>query len=442
MPNISATQGDAISHSCNENKCQGSVFNGLHFKCSKCGEKIFMECIRDRAGSSEILTLLGVITSTNAIQNTQYAQSQFNLIFNHNSPFALTCDFCRFRDNNAEIIELRRQLKEKNDNCAKLESEIAQLKFTSDANKKTPGNQSSAIECFGAKMVELIQSAVKTELDSMSDTNSFSHSSQDIVPVNGIYAIHLSKALKEATTDDITELILDKMNLNIESFKVEKLVNRRYRGKNKEFSSFKISTFTRSVFDKIMNDDIWEPCIVKPFIYKDSMTKQNKSKQYASKNIKNRNKQVNSNFNVASQPKINNNSKTNNRNSNGDGKRNKKTQSFLLNRDKLNVDWSSSRKWSQQQKRQSRQQHQRDQQEQREQQQQQSPINYSAFDNENSFRYDMRQAAQHHYGVPFGYHQSHFQPPQLHQMQHLVPSTPKYAQNFLPFRGYQPMYQI
>ena len=313
-------------------------------------------------------------------------------------------------------------------------------------------NQSSAIASFGTKIVELLQGAIKAEIESMSNaTKQFNSSSQDVVPVNSTYAIHVSKALKETTIDDIANLIVSKSNLNAESFKVEILSTRRYRGKNREFSSFKISTFTRDIFDKIMNDDIWKPdCIAKPFIYKDSTMKQdkyNRDETNALNKNKDRGKQapqkpnVNTNSYVAPQPKNNNNKKNNNRNSNGinnecinnKNMRNEKSQRSWQNQNAFDDGRHLSQQQLQQQQQQ-QQQHQKHQQQHHHQQQQRH-----TFDNGNSYGHNTERATQHYSGVPFGYHQP-YQRPHFQQSQHMMPSQ-MYAPNFLPFRGFQPMYQ-
>lgn len=296
---------------------------------------------------------------------------------------------------------MRNELRDKTEKCSQLENELTQLKSL-EARETTPNrNQSSTIESFGTKIVELLQNVIKAEIESISNTtNQIICSSQDVVPVNGTFAIHVSRALKEATMDDITDLIVSKSSLNAECFKVEKLANRRYKGKNKEFSSFKISTFTRENFDKIMDDNIWKPdCVAKPFIYKDPTMKQDSHNQYES-NAPNTNKtsgkkvfqksKANKNSHVAPGPKNNNNNNRKNNNRNGNvinsddniikAKRNDNSQRFLQTQGDFDVQRNSSQQQSQHQNQQ--------------QPQQRSRLHGDSFNNVNSSGIEMEPVVQ------------------------------------------------
>lgn len=304
----SSSLADAISHSCTDRKCSGQKFDGLHIKCSRCGQKIFMECIHNRPGSIEILQLLDVITSNNEIQNTYFAQTKFNAIFHFNSPFALLCDFCRLPSNNVEITRLNKELNEMQSKCAQLEDELA-------SNKLSDNQQTKNIELLGAKIVASVQNTIKAELELMPSTSTHATSSNPSTnkstkqksvsvesanpkpDVNGLYSIFVSNSDKTTTADKVTAQIVDKTELDTNVFSVELLSNMNRKRKH---NSFKVTMFTLDVYKKIISDENWSPDYkAKPFKQRSETNKQQKSitsnerETRDNNNYKNNNKNTN-----------------------------------------------------------------------------------------------------------------------------------------------------
>lgn len=450
-------------HSCKTNKCTGSAFDGEYLRCIFCKEEYYIECLSKCKDSKKLLQRFNLIDNHDnpVLVNIKTVMAHFKIYFSVTSAFGITCLACKNKfttinskldreieknrsqeraiaEDKSEIARLTSEVNNLNDNIEQLQAKqmetSEQLKSTSDTGKSIPiRNQSALIETFGAKIVELIQNTIKTEIESIpSTTNQTNRPSQDVVPVNGTFAIHISKALKNTTTEDITDLIVSKSNLSAQTFKVEKLTSRRYRGKNREFSSFKISTFTREIFNKIINDEIWKPdCVAKPFIYKDSTVKHNTPNRYdtnAPKTNKIRSEHAaqgpNANVNSHGAPRPKNNTKNHHVNSNivnNNNNNNKHIGNFAL-----------------QQTRQTEKQQQQHQKLQPKQQQQQGQPHRDTFNTVNPHGYDTERVTQQYSGAPFGsFKPAHHRLPQLQQ--YTMPS-PIYAPNFLPFRGFQPMY--
>lgn len=270
---------ETIIHSCSDNNCNGAGLKGLHVKCSKCGSKIFLECLKNRTAAAELLKVYGIITSnfdvvTNSITTIQQS---FNVIFDHNSPFAIYCAFCRLSTEPSmreTIKKMEANVKAKQIKIDKFEAELTELR------SKTPTiNESESakiVRLFGTRVIEAVKKVVDNGVEAPVDeviahqnhendakqntatimVNAESSNCSQIVPinpVNGVYSIHVSRMPKEFTTDRVTDIIIENSNTNKDSFNVEKHHNKRFKGKSRHFSSFKISTFSRQVCEFIIN---------------------------------------------------------------------------------------------------------------------------------------------------------------------------------------------
>ncbi|XP_053990028.1 myb-like protein M [Hylaeus volcanicus] len=221
-------------HCCESKNCMGSRYNGWSLNCIFCHKKIYVECLRNRdaqrtKGMLIKFGLMEKITEENGtiswnIQNDTNKLSEFYSTFNVDSPFGLTCEFCK--------LKFSQQLPTENENR------------NSHQSAETSKNQQKNIE------------------------------TPQISPVNGVYAIHVSRMPKETTTDDVAALIIGNLDANNDSFLVEKLPNKRYKGNARSFSSFKISTLFRTICEKIITMDGWNSnCILKQFNHPSKMQK-------------------------------------------------------------------------------------------------------------------------------------------------------------------------
>ncbi|XP_055306521.1 probable serine/threonine-protein kinase cdc7 [Sitodiplosis mosellana] len=155
-------------HCCESKNCMGSRYNGWSLNCIFCHKKIYVECLRNRdaqrtKGMLIKFGLMEKITEENGtiswnIQNDTNKLSEFYSTFNVDSPFGLTCEFCK--------LKFSQQLPTENENR------------NSHQSAETSKNQQKNIE------------------------------TPQISPVNGVYAIHVSRMPKETTTDDVAALII------------------------------------------------------------------------------------------------------------------------------------------------------------------------------------------------------------------------------------------
>lgn len=285
------TLNDTLVHSCNDDGCNGMGLNGLHVKCSKCSSKIFLECIQKRSGSIALLKISGVITSkdTFASDGVENAQKIFNRIFDHNSPFAIYCEFCRLSTEPSmrdKLKPMEAAVTAKQIKIEKLEAKVLDLqqKVHNASASNTVNNdveQAKIIE-LGTKVIEAVKqiTGIGNEIGTEAPIITNQHRSENttiksnhkiknmakVIPVNGVYSIHVSRLKRDETADGVTAAIIANSNIIPESFNVDKIQIRRYRGKARKFSSFKISTLSQDVCNKIISHDGWDSnCIVKPF---------------------------------------------------------------------------------------------------------------------------------------------------------------------------------
>lgn len=255
-----------ISHSCNDNNCTGSTFDGLHVKCSQCGSKTFFDCIKARTGVLDLLILMGVITSNDdtEVKNKQYAQSNINKIFDHNSFFAIRCDLCRVSTGNNEIRRLNGELNEMvnerkkyNELRDKLSQLVSSLNSTSNTTSLANNTSNTAQGVSSQGVNEIVNEVVTPIRDK-----------------NGMYPIFITSTNKSISTDGLATLISQKANIDVDTFQITQLTKNRRRS----YISFKVITFTTTVFERIVEKENWsEGYTVRAFDNRDSRSKVNKT---------------------------------------------------------------------------------------------------------------------------------------------------------------------
>lgn len=230
-------------------------------------------------------------------------QSELDILFDPKSTFTSICETClstsTFVKTNI-ITTLKNKIETQRNEISTLTSKISVLEndiknpesqsveFNDDDDVITTGimNRFKTFKDSMAKSLEThridiaieigkisdeisksIQKTIQEEFEKMkrnNDADSTTNANKkeliekvSIKPVNGVYAIHVSKFAKDTKIDDIISLITGKTDINSDSFSVEFSSNRKQK-KNK-FVNFKISTLKKEICDKLVNDSIWSP---------------------------------------------------------------------------------------------------------------------------------------------------------------------------------------
>lgn len=333
-------------HCCLTNNCTGETYFGWNLSCRFCNNKIMIECLRDQDETrmKNILHLFGLIekvTSSDRVSweivNSQSSFAVLSKIFAPDSPFGITCQICAAKIVNTKTTASDHQLNTDlhiNSN----ENNNSNLVNTNINNNANAFNTSTNLldmsfldfqECITDSIRNVVRDLPEFQLPSTSkvtmrkNRNTTKNSTQPeeskssatefvrqnttkILPKDGTFSIHVSKFPRDATIDDVVSIILEKTDLHIKSFKVEKISNHKIRGKSREFSSFKVSTWFQEVCDKIIDSNIWNPnYIATPFKHIDPNTRPNNTKPIGKLNpLKNKKKSDAPN---PSQPKENSN---------------------------------------------------------------------------------------------------------------------------------------
>lgn len=88
-----------MAHCCEGKKCIGQKYNGLFFKCSKCGSKSFFDCVMAREEVSSFLISIDMITikqdklTMNSLKET-VAKRTFESILHDQSVIQFVCVKC------------------------------------------------------------------------------------------------------------------------------------------------------------------------------------------------------------------------------------------------------------------------------------------------------------------------------------------------------------
>lgn len=273
------TQPQPQFHCCEANKCLGSRYHELFLRCRCCKKKMMIECLRNRdsARTRTILNMFDIIRKSEndngthnwvILDHNPNKSNAFCEMFNGDSLFGFTCEICSHKF--TEFL----------DSSSSLHSEKADVSTNTEQNDLNDQLNTIVIDIIEKYLDDKFKSSStqKGSIDEAPCKNKKPDGLQ-IEPVNDVFSIHLSNFSKETTSDELIALLTSKLVIDPESLHVEKLQNKRYHGKSRKFSSFKISTFSREICNKIFNTKSWESnCIVKPFI-------QNTNQQIKNQNI-------------------------------------------------------------------------------------------------------------------------------------------------------------
>lgn len=269
-------------HSCETNNCNGSRYYGWSLNCRFCGKKIFVECLRqlDELRTKELLHAFELMSKTvrsdgtfewKILSDKPSKYSEFLQMFSADSIFGITCHCCATKFN-----KITTEVEHREVSIQRLSEEIVKSVNKSIQNKLNNG------------LIDLGASSSASHSDNKNTNPKKTPGPQKITPINGIYSIHVSRLPKDATSDDVTAIIIANSEIHTDAFSVEKIPNKRFKGNSRNFSSFKISTLSHEVCNKIITLDDWDPnYIVKPFIHpvkkQSDGTAQKKNKQNAEK---------------------------------------------------------------------------------------------------------------------------------------------------------------
>ena len=240
---------NTITHSCSDNHCNGAGLKGLHVKCSKCGSKMFLECLKSRSATSELLKTYGIITSQFdvVIDSITAVQKSFNIIFDHNSPFAIYCAFCRLSTEPSmreTINKMEANVTAKQIKIDKLEAQLTEQK--SKASEVMNNSKTDTIDSDSSNANTTSKKKVESTV-------------QQIAPPkqgeDGLFSLYVSIADTKATEDSIVSYIVEKIDISTDVFKVIKLHSRRkYR---KTYTAFKLIAFTEEVSKLFCVPSVW-----------------------------------------------------------------------------------------------------------------------------------------------------------------------------------------
>lgn len=237
-------------HSCSKNQCKG--FFDIFLNCKFCDQKINIECLlrSDKAMTSNFLYRFGMIDTKKTDEGKSYYDWQtkpndnsikdFKLIFGENSKMCLTCDICtnKFRASiQSEIL-----------NNAKI-STSASSHNSSQTNTNQTMNQSTDMN-----MTQMIQGNI-----SITDKSVVNKSPKSpVLPAkddSGLFSVYISKSAKNVKTDELISYIMEKTDLNVDTFQIAKLSSgKRY---HRTYTSFKLTALNVDVCKKIMTSEIW-----------------------------------------------------------------------------------------------------------------------------------------------------------------------------------------
>lgn len=313
---------DQTPHCCSTNKCKGKTYFGWSLACRFCHNNIMIDCLRsqDESRTKTLLHLYGIIKKKSSADGTQYeiVKDEVNFkilkgIFDPDSSFGLTCQVCSAKINSSTSGHHQQSTDlppTSGNNDADILSTATDDKpmtaTTNNSLNKSVNLLDMSFKDFNDSITDSFRNVVKDLADmqfpstskvtlrkhqfltNKSSNHMESNSSGNgnpqqtptkITPKDGIYAIHISKFPRDSTIDDVVAVILDKTDLHTNSFKVEKMSNRKIRGKHREFSSFKVSTWFQEVGEKIIDSNVWSPnYIASPFKHIDVILKTNELK--------------------------------------------------------------------------------------------------------------------------------------------------------------------
>lgn len=274
-------------HNCTENRCRGQRFYGAKLKCTKCSDSTFIECLMSRAEIVELVKYLSFITP----EKTNDQEKKMKTLFGRNSVLSFVCVKCREDDTNATLIDENTQLKSEKESLAvelsTLKDTNAQLHQTIEDLKQQIQSSSDddtvdenvnvnvsmlkkELQKFGGDLLCKMRKEMKSMHQNGSQTrtpqsnNNNTHVQfetllppQQSKPKKSVYEMHVSKFRPGTMVEAIKRKIIEKTDLNEESFNVEKLVGSHDNEYRMGYVSFKIVTLNHDAYESIMDQSVW-----------------------------------------------------------------------------------------------------------------------------------------------------------------------------------------
>ncbi|XP_055306710.1 uncharacterized protein LOC129571002, partial [Sitodiplosis mosellana] len=212
-------------HSCETNNCNGSRYYGWSLNCRFCGKKIFVECLRqlDELRTKELLHAFELMSKTvrsdgtfewKILSDKPSKYSEFLQMFSADSIFGITCHCCATKFN-----KITTEMEHREVSIQRLSEEIVKSVNKSIQNKLNNG------------LIDLGASSSASHSDNKNTNPKKTPGPQKITPINGIYSIHVSRLPKDATSDDVTAIIIANSEIHTDAFSVEKIPNKRFKVK-------------------------------------------------------------------------------------------------------------------------------------------------------------------------------------------------------------------
>lgn len=88
-------------HICGERPCIMGKYNGAYFRCSRCSNKVYCDCLEKR---KEVVQLLNALKNLNPYSTPTTIQLKIKAIFSNESVFEFICNKCKNEENPYEII--------------------------------------------------------------------------------------------------------------------------------------------------------------------------------------------------------------------------------------------------------------------------------------------------------------------------------------------------
>ncbi|XP_055306537.1 uncharacterized protein DDB_G0287625-like [Sitodiplosis mosellana] len=140
--------------------------------------------------------------------------SEFLQMFSADSIFGITCHCCATKFN-----KITTEVEHREVSIQRLSEEIVKSVNKSIQNKLNNG------------LIDLGASSSASHSDNKNTNPKKTPGPQKITPINGIYSIHVSRLPKDATSDDVTAIIIANSEIHTDAFSVEKIPNKRFKVK-------------------------------------------------------------------------------------------------------------------------------------------------------------------------------------------------------------------
>lgn len=228
-------------HSCVTAKCTGSGFHQLSINCSGCGDRVYLDCIKNKPGISDLLKSLNMIDITGAVIISQ-AESMnvyvsIRAIFSNNSSIKYNCDKCNLKSVKENVTSVSSHLPKGFET-----DEIVDVKDDDmDFSLKPP----------------------KSSHKKSSNLNSIHNNSTDNPnkeKQQNESAVYVSRFDPSTECEQIKSHIMKKAAISDSNqFSVTKLLKRKVNFKNIHYVSFKITSSDPTTHYTILDEKLWEP---------------------------------------------------------------------------------------------------------------------------------------------------------------------------------------